>query len=527
MIDLVLKKEVNIVPNAGERPAQFAERVGHEYAAQSFVSDKKNKGQFFTPLPISKFMGSLSGVIRKQTISILDPGCGSGILSCSLVEHIVETSTIKTILLTAFETDITLIPFTECVLSYLKLWCSNHNVSLSYTIHHDDFVLEKSVCLLYGKDSIFSELFDDERYDLIISNPPYFKLAKDDIRTRACNSIVEGQTNIYALFMAISSKLLSTDGVMIFITPRSFTSGRYFQSFRNFLFKNVNINFIHLFNTRKDTFAKDDVLQELVIMRFQASGRKVSEILVSYSQGISDLSCPYQKTYPAIDIVDIASEKKFVYLPTDQRDEAILNLFRSWTGNMGKYDIQISTGPVVAFRAYDNITNEQEADTVPLYWLHNVVKMLCDHSVRKKKKGQYIRVSAETQSTLLPNKNYVLLRRFSSKDDNSRLIAAPYFGNMTQYEFIGIENKLNYIYRPKGRLKRDEVIGLAALLNSDLFDAYFRTFNGNINVSATELRIMPLPPIETIREIGRKVILRNNYSLEYINDLVLKYFNIR
>ncbi len=524
---MVVKKEVHIVPNEGERPAQFAERVGREYAAQSFIGDKKNKGQFFTPLPISKFMGSLSGVVKKQTISILDPGCGSGILSCSLIEHLIETSTIKDAVLTAFETDLALIPFTECVLSYLKLWCSNHNVSLSYTIHPDDYVLEKSF-YIDGQDSIFSGQFDNEKYDIIISNPPYFKLAKDDIRTKSCHSIVDGQTNIYALFMAISSKLLNADGVMIFITPRSFTSGRYFQRFRNYIFRNVNIKFIHLFNTRKDTFAKDDVLQELVIMKLQASREKVPDnIVVSYSQGISDLSSPCQKTYPAIDIVDTVSEKKIIYLPINHRDKAILNLFRSWTGNMGKYDIQISTGPVVAFRANSYITDDPDVDTVPLYWLHNVVKMLCDHSVKKKNKGQYIRVSAETQSTLLPNKNYVLLRRFSSKDDNSRLIAAPYFGNMTLYEFVGIENKLNYIYRPKGRLKRDEVIGLAALLNSDLFDAYFRTFNGNTNVSATELRIMPLPPIETIREIGRKIILRNNYSLEHINDLVLNYFNIR
>lgn len=523
---MVVKKEVHIVPNEGEQPAQFADRVGHEYAAQSFVWDKKNKGQFFTPLPISKFMGSLSGVVKKQTISILDPGCGSGILSCSLIEHLIETSTIKNVVLTAFETDLALIPFTECVLSYLKLWCSNHNVSLSYTIYPDDYILEKSL-YIDGQDPIFSGLYDDERYDIIISNPPYFKLAKDDIRTKSCHNIVDGQTNIYALFMAISSNLLKADGVMIFITPRSFTSGRYFQTFRNFIFRNVNIKFIHLFNTRKDTFAKDDVLQELVIMKLQASREKVSDnIVVSYSQGISDLSCPYQTTYPAIDIVDTASEKKIVYLPISQRDKVILNLFRSWTGNMGKYDIQISTGPVVAFRMNNYITDDPDVDTVPLYWLHNVVKMLCDHSVKKKNKGQYIRVTAETQSALLPNKNYVLLRRFSSKDDNSRLIATPYFGNMTRYEFVGIENKLNYIYRPKGRLKRDEVIGLAALLNSDLFDAYFRTFNGNTNVSATELRIMPLPPIDTIREIGRKIILRNNYSLEYINDLVLNYFNI-
>lgn len=523
---MVVKRDVHIMPNDGERPAQFAERVGHEYAALSFVGDKKNKGQFFTPLPISKFMGSLSGVVKRETISILDPGCGSGILSCSLIEHLIETSPIKDVALTAFETDLALIPFTERVLSYLESWCSDHNIHLSYSIHQNDFVLDKSQCL-DEQNSIFSELVYDEKFDIIISNPPYFKLSKDDVRTKSCNSIVDGQTNIYALFMAISAKLLNDDGIMIFITPRSFTSGRYFQSFRDFLFKNVNINFIHLFNTRKDTFAKDEVLQELVIMKLQASRRKASDIVVSYSQGISDLSCPYQKKYPSIDIVDVSSDKKIIYLPVDQRDEAVLNLFRSWTGNMRQYNIQISTGPVVAFRAYDHITDEPEIGSVPLYWLHNVVKMLCDHSVKKKNKGQYIRVLPETQSTLLPNKNYVLLRRFSSKDDSSRLIAAPYFGNMTQYEFVGIENKLNYIYRPNGRLKRDEVIGLAALLNSDLFDAYFRTFNGNINVSATELRIMPLPPIETIREIGRKIILRNDYSLEYINDLVLKYFNIR
>ena len=330
----------------------------------------------------------------------------------------------------------------------------------------------------------------------------------------------------YALFMAICAKLLAEDGQMIFITPRSFASGRYFQSFRNFLFQHVSIELIHLFNTRKDTFAKDEVLQELVIMRMIPSGNG-GRITVSYSQGISDLDHPYQKVYAASEIVDVSSEEKVVYLPVDRRDEAILSLFRSWDGNMEKYGIKISTGPVVAFRAYDFIVNEPGDDTVPLYWLHNVVKMLCDHPVQKKDKGQYIKVAPETKSALLPNKNYVLLRRFSSKDDNSRLVAAPYFGNMAQHEFVGIENKLNYIYRPKGHLRRDEVMGITALLDSEMFDAWFRTFNGNINVSATELRMMPLPAIETIREIGRKIILRNNYSIDFINDLVLDYFKIQ
>lgn len=517
-------KAVHIKPLAGEKPSQFAERVGREYANTSVQIDKKHKGQFFTPLAISEFMGRLATPPKKNTVSVLDPGCGLAILSCALIEHLVECSNIDRITLTLFETDKKVALLAENVLGYLKSWCSDKKVELGYKFNDSDFVLEYCESL-FDECSIFSCLSEDSKFDYIISNPPYFKLPKNDIRSRSCAGILDGQTNIYALFMAICAKLLAHGGQMIFITPRSFASGRYFRSFRNFLFRHVHIDFIHLFNTRRDTFAKDSVLQELVITRMRPL-MDSSRVIVSYSQGVLDLNLSCRKEYVASDIVDVLSDEKVVYLPVDNRDEAVLGLFRSWNGNMEKYGIKISTGPVVAFRVSDYITNEFGSNTVPLYWLHNVEKMLCDHPVQKKGKGQYIVVSPETRMVLLPNKNYILLRRFSSKDDISRLVAAPYFGNMSHYEFIGIENKLNYIYRPKGHLRRDEVMGLTALLDSEIFDVWFRTFNGNINVSATELRMMPLPPIETIREIGRKIILRNNYSLDFVNELIMGYFKI-
>ena len=346
-----MAEESHIAPIIGERPSQFAERAGQAYAASSIQKDKKHKGQFFTPLSISEFMGRLATPSRKKDISVLDPGCGLAILSCALIEHLVEAETPEHINLSLFETDKRVIPLTEDVLSYLKAWCEERKVKLDYQLNESDFVLEKCDCL-DGADTIFGDMYCSERFDYIISNPPYFKLAKDDIHTRSCASIVDGQTNIYALFMAICAKLLAEDGQMIFITPRSFASGRYFQSFRDFLFRHVRIDLIHLFNTRKDTFAKDEVLQELVIMRMLPAGND-SRITVSYSQGISDLNCPYQKEYDAKDIVDVNSTEKVVYLPVDGRDEAILGLFRSWDGNMEEYGIKISTGPVVAFRAYD------------------------------------------------------------------------------------------------------------------------------------------------------------------------------
>ena len=46
-------------------------------------------------------------------------------------------------------------------------------------------------------------------------------------------------------------------------------------------------------------------------------------------------------------------------------------------------------------------------------------------------------------------------------------------------------------------------------------DTYFRISSGNTQVSATELRVMPLPPIDAIIEIGQRVM-----SGIAINDLV-------
>ena len=73
-------------------------------------------------------------------------------------------------------------------------------------------------------------------------------------------------------------------------------------------------------------------------------------------------------------------------------------------------------------------------------------------------------------------------------------------------------------------MERSEVAGLCALLNSELFDTYFQIFNGNVNVSATELRGMKIPTLNEIKEIGNTIILTNDYSMENVNQIVNSYF---
>ena len=515
----------HISPINNEQPSSYADRLGASYTQTVSQTFKKDNGQFFTPQAIARFMGSLASTNKTQ-IDILDPGCGTAILTCALVENLVtQNSNIETISLVVYETDSNLISLSEKSLSYLKGWLSNKGVSLQYIICVHDFIMEHYGCL--NPPSLnFSDKKQD--FDFIISNPPYFKLSKDDNRTKAAQVIIDGQPNIYAIFLAIATRMLKDDGEMIFIVPRSFTSGRYFNSFRNYFFNYVQIDFIHLFESRKDTFSRDNVLQETLILKAKPKNGKETEskITVSTCSGLHDIKQSQQRTYLQKDLIDLKSKEKIIHLPTNTKDEEIIDLFKNWSGSLNQYNIQISTGPIVAFRMEDFIKETVDDETASLYWLHNVTKMEVNYPLQKSNKGQYIQICEKTKPYLIPNRNYIFLRRFSSKDDKSRLIAAPYFSLPGTPRYIGVENKLNYIYRPKGHLSRTEVMGIAALLNSNLFDTYFRTFNGNVNVSATELRAMPLPPLEIIKGIGEKLILLNNFSMKNVSKVIDDFFEL-
>ena len=517
----------SIQPLANELPSHFADRLGIYYASLVNQEHKKEKGQFFTPREIASLMGSFAK-FSDASLRILDPGCGTAILTCALIEQLVSNKNLQSIELVVYETDNDLIPLSKKSLEHLKEWLQSKKIDFKYSINTKDFVLENASCLSENVN-LFSE--KAEPFDIIISNPPYFKLPIDDKRSIAAKTVVNGHPNIYAIFMAVSAKLLKENGEIIFITPRSYASGSYFKLFREYFFKIIEIDNVHLFVSRKDTFNRDKVLQETVIIKGKRKEKNNPNhnVVVSSSQGLKDILTPETKAFKQKVLIDLSSNEKILYLPTNDFEESILNIFKNWNGNLNKYNIQISTGPVVGFRSKEYIQDNYQNGTVflaPLFWLHNVKQMILEWPLPKPEKGQYVRIENESKSILIPNKNYIFLRRFSSKDDKSRLIAAPYFCNFIKSEYIGVENKVNYIYRPKGHLDRNEIVGLCALLNSTLFDSFFRIFNGNVNVSATELREIPLPELETIKEIGNNIILSNDFSVENTNKIVIEQFEL-
>ncbi|MGH7450553.1 MAG: Eco57I restriction-modification methylase domain-containing protein [bacterium] len=336
--------------------------------------------------------------------------------------------------------------------------------------------------------------------------------------------------NIYALFMAVAAFMLAPDGDFVFITPRSFASGPYFRLFRERFFAKMRPEHIHTFVSRTEAFDRDDVLQENMIMkarRFDGwlSKSKAAHILVSSSNSASELSILKPRKAPLESVVDIAGVDKVLRIPISEDDDELVRYIHAWPGSLKSYGLEISTGPVVPFRAVSLLsqTGKVPETHAPLLWMQHVRAMKIEWPISMRQKEQYIRITNEAAPLLVADKNYVLMRRFSAKEEHRRLIAAPLIAGYLGSPQIGLENHLNYVHKPGGTLTIDEAWGLAALYNSSLLDTYFRVVNGNTQVSATELRAMPLPPLKLIVDIGRKT--RTSLDrIEEIDSLVMPVF---
>lgn len=491
-------KQFSLPAPNNELPSLYAERLSTYYASKTTQHHKKELGQFFTPLPLSNYIASFSSIARTK-IKILDPGCGTCVLSCSLIEKLIENPKIKSIELTTYEVDPKLNIYAAASLSYLEDWLSKKNVTLKVNHRRVDFVSANALAI---------DRPNNNRFDVIISNPPYFKISKRDERKKLLRPLSNGQLNIYAVFVSISINMLNDNGELIYIIPRSFASGEYFKTFRNILFSKIQITDIHLFESRKDAFSADAVLQENVILKGNRVNKINSkkEIRVSQSRGLKDISHSFKKKYLYSQLINNKSEEKFLYLPNTEEQEEIMTLIRKQKNNLSSLGYKISTGPIVYFRKREFLQKEKQNNSAPLYWLDNIRKFNIQHPMNGKSKEQFFRIDEKSNSVLIKNKNVVIVRRFSSKDDSARLIAAAHLKkSSSNYEKIGIENKLNYITKINSNLSTYETIGITALLNSYIYDEYFKTFNGNTQVSASELRKLPFPSSEVIIDIGKRI----------------------
>jgi len=158
--------------------------------------------------------------------------------------------------------------------------------------------------------------------------------------------------------------------------------------------------------------------------------------------------------------------------------------------------------------------------------MHNIKGIDVEWSAGKNGKAKAIEINPESKNLVLPTRNYVVMKRFTSKEQKKRVHAAVFNAdNFSKFEFIGLENHLNYIHKNRGLMTLDEAYGITVLLNTTIIDQYFRALNGNTQVNATDIRSLSLPDYDKILAIGklaRKKHLEPDFDCEEAISKVLK-----
>lgn len=482
----------------------LAHAQGRAFTQGLSRDEQKQLGQFMTPPAIARFMAErLVADVVLDTVRVLEPAAGGGILAAAVIEALLSKPTPPTrIELYLFEYDARLVPALRALAEKAREVCRAKGVELDWNLANEDFLLSELARSGQPVEGL-----------LTISNPPFFKLNKTtDPRAQVHGYAVYGQPNIYALFMAACARLTHESGRWCFITPRSWMAGTYFRAARQTMLRHLAVEHLHAFESRREGFEEDAVLQETVIAwaRGRAAIDHAASIVLTRSQGASDLGDAEVQTLPTARVVG-ADEHSMLSIP----QEGAVDQFEGWTSTLASYGLVVSTGPVIAFRAAEFIREHKVTGSVPLLWLQHVRQQAVSWPVQKKR--EHIVASAKNAWMLVKNEPMVLMRRFSPKEDARRVTCAAYEAKLPG-QVLGLENHLNFIYRPGGTMTIEEVRGLSAFLASKPVDDHFRALAGSTQVNATELRKLPLPPLNVIKAIGRR--LKSRPTLQECDEAV-------
>lgn len=473
-----------------------------EYLQSVPKRQRKKIGQFFTTPEIARFMAGMFSCPKKGTIRLLDPGAGSGILCAAAVERL-QAYDIEKIFLVCYETSEEILPLLRSNLELLK---AKATVEIEVDIREEDYIVSQKDAFMNGSSEI--------EYDWIIGNPPYKKIGKDAVEAVSMPVVCYGAPNLYFLFLSMSIFNARSCGEIVYIIPRSWTSGAYFERFRKYLFTHAVIESLHLFVSRDQVFEEEDVLQETIIVKFRKS-QNTSEVTITCSYKGSDfddktsLNVPYELV--------VSGPRNYVYLITNQRELNVLKSLSVFKQTLPDIGIKMHTGLTIDFKNRELLRDEEGDGTVPFFYSQHIRDGFAVFPIRKR----YQYLSDEKKGLIQESKNYLFVKRFSAKEEPRRLQSGVYLASeFPNYEFISTQNKINFISSHGFEMSEELVFGLYVIFNSSLYDQYYRILNGSTQVNSTEINAMPVPSIEQLISMGTQLISSKNMSVESC-DIIL------
>lgn len=481
----------------------------NEYIEQMPKKERKQYGQFFTSLATARFMANMYDFNNLPAeVKLLDAGAGSGILACALLERLEQEAAVEKITVVCYENDEKILALLRENLAYCQ---QQSKKEVCFEIREENYILAESVDFNFDNDRA-------EKYDLVIGNPPYMKIAKQSAEAVAMLVVCYGAPNLYFLFASLGLFNLKQNAELVYIIPRSWTSGAYFKRFREYFLAEGRLAQVHLFVSRDKVFDKESVLQETMIIKMRKTQRTPATVKITSSVSGNDFSSVQQLVVPYDVVVNGAN--LYVYLPTTEQEVKVLETMQQWHNTLPSLGMKMKTGLTVDFRNYDLLVDEAKDSAVPLFYPQHLKNGRVEFPVQREK--EYI--LTDRAGLLQQNENYLFVKRFTAKEEHRRLQSAIYLAkNFADYVKISTQNKLNFIDGVTIELSECLVYGLYVLFNSTLFDVYYRILNGSTQVNSTEINAMPIPNLEDIQSMGRQLMQAQDLSESKCDEILEGY----
>lgn len=495
--DANMRSIIDGAAGVGDLSPSFPSEIGMTIEARSqristlLPSEQRAElGQYMTPRPVADLMASMFDRLPAE-VRLLDPGAGLGSLTAAFVSRAVAADLKPALIsVTAYEIDSVLLPELRETLKMCARQCEGVGIRFAADVIEEDFVQVAAAAVKRASEPTFNRA---------ILNPPYRKISTTSDARRSSQVLGVEVTNLYAAFVVAAVRSLAKGGELVAITPRSFCNGTYFAPFRKFLLRELSLDRIHVYESRKAAFRSDDVLQENVIFHGVRGLPTPDHVTLSISRAPgSDLST---RTVAFSRVVEPDDAAQFIRVASGLQFDYAAQAVRSLTARLSQLGIAVSTGRVVDFRAREFLRDGPDPGTVPLIYPMHFAEGRVEWPRDAARKPQALFVSGDTTDLLVPDGTYVLVRRFSAKEEKRRVVAAVYEGGSGSDQ-VAFENHLNYFHASGGPLERDVAWGLAIFLNSSIVDTYLREFSGHTQVNAADLRSLSYPTSGQLAQLG-------------------------
>lgn len=355
---------------------------------------------------------------------------------------------------------------------------------------------------LYEGDGLTSSAIETLKPDVLACNPPYRKLKRSEVERyrEAHGDVVEGQPNIYGLFINRTLQLSREGGFIGLLTPTSFLSGRSFSKLRTKLLTQADTLHVDMLSDRNAMFI--DVEQEtaITILRTHAPSK-----VVGSNTRVSVLKPDGE--FEDVGAFLLPNSGRPWPIPRASSDADLLQSAESAGFTLSDYGYVARVGHLVAYRDERLRFAQLPASKpgrliVPLVWATDITpdgRFEHGRKCRFSRDRRFVQIGSLTDHGVI-TKAAVLLQRLTSSDQKRRLVAAAvpeawvaqFGGYVCENHVIVLEPVSKDALPPQN---------LAAVLNTQPVDRVFRAISGASNVAVSELNELLLPDPVRIRHL--------------------------